>query len=368
MSTGSLQVFLSSTWANVTKAFVRNGHWPRRFVMSKKSFFGSGRARFARATASLFALVAIGALFVACGGGGGGGGGGGVTPPPPPPDPVDAVITLGATVPASGAVDVKVGDPLTVAWTVGKGTYDSASATLACDGSAVAGSLSANKSGGTFTPAADLPKGATCASQGTAKALGENGGKSATVSWNITFQTEKPVVVTLDPYDVAIGVRYGMVGVITKTAPFWKDADNQTSYQTGALPLSNCVVAEEPLANGYFLEVCWAAADSKPHIVQHNPITNVVTDFVGVAPAGYELAYSGSGTKWNFGPKWHASPWGTAPYAYTASWAGEPSGGYFWTDFADGRILRYQSATGVQSVLYTSPDGGAFAVMVRVKH
>lgn len=338
---------------------------PSSSSSSSRRILRTGMASRFRRAATLAACAAALAV-TACGGGGGGGGG--TTEPPPPPDPVDAVVTLGAITPADGAADVLVGDPLSVAWTVAKGAYDAATATLTCDAATVTGSFVPASTGGTFTPGGDLPKGASCSWQGSVTAKGENGGKSATANWNVTFQTEQPVVVNLDPYDVVIGVRYGMVGVITKTAPFWKDAENQTSYQFGAIPLSNCVVAEEPLANGYFLEACWAAADSKPHVIQHNPITNVVTDFVGTAPAGYELAYSGTGTKWNFGPKWHASPWGTAPYAYMARWAGDSSGGYFWTDFADDRILRYQSAAGVQSVLYTSSDGGSFAVMVRVKH
>lgn len=335
--------FYSSLWA---KALHKRQKWQKEIAMNVKQ----NRGRFAATLATL--VIAI--TLAACGGGGGGG------ETTVPPVAKDAVVSIDSTNPAQGATGILVATKtLTVNYTVSVGTYESSTASLTCGGTNVGGSLVL----GVFTPSANLPYG-TCSFQGTVTGKGVNGGASVTKNFNVTFATEVAPVVLRYPLR-AIAVRYGRPGIMTQSAP-WTEATNLTSYQTGAIPIFNTMVSEAPLANGYFLEVVWAASDSSPHIVQHNPITNVVTNFVGVAPAGYEVTRVGS--TWTFGPKWHASPWGKAPYSYMSAWAQDATGGYFWTDYTDGKVERYQSATGVQSVLYTSQDGGAFSVMVSISN
>ncbi len=324
MSTGSLSTFLSVTRATVAKAQAHIGHWPRRFSMSMQS----NRGRFAAA----LAVFATAIIFVACGGGGGGGG---TTPPPPPPDPVDAVITLGATTPANGAVDVKVGDPLTAEWSVDKGVYDTSSSTPTCDGSAVAGAWSASKIGGTFTPAADLPRGAACSFSGKVMAKGENGGRSATKNWNVTFQTEAPVALKYPETVYAVWT----LGRIYKVAVggIKVDVTNMSSHPNAG----NCGLGKV-LADGHKLANCVDPADGKYYPMAINPMDGTMGDFTGTVPADVNWVYLDTGG------------------AHYPTWSSEvlTSTGTYYVDGSHTSTVMFQDLKGV----VTTAVAGTFAV------
>ena len=134
------------------------------------------------------------------------------------------------------------------------------------------------------------------------------------------------------------------------------------------------MLSEAPLPDGCFLELCQTNIDNNHlFVISHNVVTNVLTDFIGTVPAGYEVVRTGP-SAWNIGPNWHAcmrncttGPWGPPPFDYMSAWAADAAdGGYFYNDSIDGKVLRRQDATGAQTVLYTSTDGGAFTVMTTI--
>jgi hypothetical protein len=161
--------------------------------------------------------------------------------------------------------------------------------------------------------------------------------------------------------DKHVAIKFGYPGLISLTGTVWSPATNNTSYQVGVLKLYNCQISEASQYNGEFLELCQAAVDGDLHIISHNVVTNTLTNYVGMVPAGYEVVKTGAGT-WSIGPKWHALNWKTAPFVYMNGWMSTADGGYIYTDFTDDRVLRYQDQNGMLSVIYTSTQG-SFSVM-----
>ena len=158
----------------------------------------------------LAVLLAASAALAACGGGGGGS----TPPPPPPPAVVPTSITVGASTPAQGAVDVAVNQVVAVAYTIaGTGAvFDSVSATLTCAGTNVA--VGTNVAGAIqFVRVADMPHNTTCTASGTVTASGQSGKASAQVDF--TFTTLAPPVLRYD--QVTVGVYGGNPAIITDT-------------------------------------------------------------------------------------------------------------------------------------------------------
>jgi hypothetical protein len=50
------------------------------------------------------------------------------------------------------------------------------------------------------------------------------------------------------------------------------------------------------------------------------------------------------------------------------AWGQDSAGGIVYTDYTDDRILRYRNPAGALSVLYTSSDGGSFAVLIGISN
>lgn len=171
----------------------------------------------------------------------------------------------------------------------------------------------------------------------------------------------QPVVTGYDK--VLVGVRFGEPGIINLSSGTpWVAATNNTSYQTGVKKIGNGYLSEAPLADCRYLELVQATSDGDLHIVQHNLKTNTLTDYTDPAPAGYEVVRTGP-SAWTIGVKWHNAAWGAHPFSYMTAWGQDADGSYAYTEASDNRILRKQTATGAQSVVYTSTDGGVFNVI-----
>ncbi|HCC06400.1 TPA: hypothetical protein DEP94_03540 [Candidatus Nomurabacteria bacterium] len=283
-------------------------------------------------------------LLTACGGGGGGS-----TPNPTPnPTPATGSVTANAcTVPdGAGACGISV------VWTSSNASLPRVTLNGVSVSSLANGSGTFSISLGTTTVA--VADGTTVlASVNTFATCGIN-----SVAVNGVCQ---PVV---NGYDkILVGIRFGRPGIIDPSgATPWVEATNNTSYKTGAIPIFNGYVSEAPLPDCSYLELVQTASDGDLHFIKHNLKTNVVTDFTGTVPAGYEVTRTGP-SSWTIGAKWHNTHWGTAPFSYMFSWGQDVNGNYAYTDFTDDRILRKQTAAGVQSVVYTSTDSGSFSVI-----
>lgn len=160
---------------------------PNRKDLVMKTF----QAYFGRLTAMSLLFTAF--LLAACGGGGSGG----TTVPPPTPTPVAGNLTIKVD-PTDGATGVARDAKIVLTYASSTGTYASSTGTLSCNGtsSTLAQATDQVAKKVTFTPAAVLPYGSTCAAQGTSTATGLDGGASTTVSWKTTFTTEQLVCKT----------------------------------------------------------------------------------------------------------------------------------------------------------------------------
>jgi hypothetical protein len=274
-----------------------------------------------------------------------------------PADTTPPVLTLATSSPASVTTTIvftsneDLSSPFSV--TVKNGTVTVAGATA----------LGASNRSLVWTPSASLAFSTSYSVSASAADLSGNVGTATGVVTTVA----DPTAPVLHYNKVIIGVRFGRPGVISATGNAWTQATNNTSYQSGVIPIYNAMVSEAPLPDGSFLELVQAASDGDLHFVSHNPVTNVLTDYTGVVPPGYEVVRTGP-SSWNIGAKWHSVPWGTAPYAYMNAWAENASGGTVYTDYTDDRILRYRDASGALSVLYTSTDGGSFSVLISISN
>ena len=88
---------------------------------------------------------------------------------------------------------------------------------------------------------------------------------------------------------------FGYPYMVTKTSV--TPAVNNTSYQSGAIKLSSCGVANNnPQSDGMLLLECTAASDMQRHAVKLDPVTGTLSDFAGTVPSGttFTLAESSS--------------------------------------------------------------------------
>jgi hypothetical protein len=262
---------------------------------------------------------------------------------------------------------------LSATFSVTSGAYQSASANVVCDGTNVVGTSSVAGGIATFTPSAVLPYSTSCFFAGIATAVGVGTGKPASVDWNIAFQTEARPVRHYDSVTVAIVSGYPTI--VTLASPPVK-AINMTSYTVGGIPIYNCLVSEVPLATGEFLELCQMTTDGGNfHVISHDVVANVITNFTGTLPVGLEFSQGQNGL-WTFGPKWHAcmladcqtGAWGTPPKSYMFAWAPAKEGGYHYADGIDFRKLMYEDAAGVDTLKWFDVNTTAIIVMVTISN
>jgi len=297
---------------------------------------------------------ALGALVAAMLGACGGGGGGSASPPLP-------TGSLFASQSACTTLEAASPCQVTLSWSSTNG----ANTTVTRSDGAVVGTA---PTGSALVDIEDGSNVFTFSFGGVDKQVTVTGSCIGGTAWDSTTRACKA---ELQHYaNVHVAVRFGRPGLITPDAPFWQEATNQTSYRSGAVPITNALMAEHPLPDGRYLELVQAASDGDFHVVSHNVITNTLTDYTGATPAGYEVTRTGP-SAWNFGAKWHAcmrycfstGDWGTPPFPDMSTWADDGAGGWFYTDVTDSRILRHRSADGAASVLYTATDGGTFTSM-----
>ena len=315
----------------------------------------------------LAVLLAASLALTACGGGGGGGS----TPPPPPPPPVvvPTSITVGASIPAQGAVDVAVNQVVSVAYTIAgtAAVFDSTSTTLTCAGTQVA--IGTNVAGAIqFVRVADMPHNTTCTASGTVTASGQSGKASAQV--NFTFTTVAPPVLRYD--QVTVGVYSGNPAIITDTVTTTGPVLARNLSLATLGPVGKCLIGEEPLADGMFPELC-AANDGKFHQMLHDVVDNTIIEYKGALPLGYEFMLMPDGL--SVGPKWHAcmrfcgtGDWRVPPKSYMAVWAAAKSGGYYFTADPDNRILQKIDSVGNITKVWQDLNGNAFVVMTTISH
>ena len=261
-------------------------------------------------------------------------------------------------------------------FTVPAGTYDSSTQTFTCNGTAVAGAAAVVGNSLELVPTNGIPLGATCSFAGTVTAKGEGTGKSATASWNITFQTAPPPVLHYDRVTIAVVSGYPTIVTLNNIPA---RAVNNTSYKANGpngLAMYNCLVSETPQADGLFLELCQMPSDNgNLHVIAHDPAANVLTNFNGALPAGMDFSRNADGS-FNVGPKWHAcmtagcqtGVWGTPPQSYMSSWAPAKEGGYHYVNNADARKLYYLDPNGISTLKWFDPNTTVILVMVTISN
>lgn len=319
---------------NFVKAFVRNVT-PRvgrkESSMNMLRLFASfGGTRSRAYGAGLVAMLA--ALFLAaCGGGGGG---------TTPPVAKDAVVSVDSTTPAQGANDVLIGTKPTVNFTVSVGTYSTSTDVLTCGGSDVPGTSVVSGGVLTFTPTNPLPYDLSCVFTGTVTATGENGGKSVTKPWNVTFTTEAAPVLHYGER-VYAGTGALPIRIIQKgdgTFDVERTA-NLTGYTEGVYPLTHCAyyIDKNFFANGRKLWNC-IDVNNVLHNLSLDPAGNALHAYNGPAPA----------RTLPVDPNWveqqEGTPLGTS--AYTA-----PSYGELFTRNTDSGVLLFEDLTGAVTTI-----------------
>lgn len=294
-------------------------------------------------TRALGALAVSATLaLVACGGGGGGG-----TPAPTPtpntcangasdyPTCTSAPTVTGvATTPATGATDVATNSNVQLVFTT-NGTLKAGTSTVdaTCNGTAVSGNIAIGGAAWTFDPILGLPEGSTC----TVKF----GGTFTNVGGLTTAMSATTVFTT---HSTATGLHYtdkviaewtnGAPYMVTKTSV--TKVTNNTSYQSGAIPLSSCGAANKSMSDGYVLNECTAAADLQRHVVKIDPTTGIATNYVGAVPSDITFTVSESNS--------------TQPVAGTTSC--HALGGWFYADpNARWRLLFQADAGGAPTVV-----------------
>lgn len=335
------------------------------------------RAPYGRAAKWALAALAIGstALIAACGGGGGG------AVQQPEPKQVSYTCPDGSvkTAPTEAEAKAACSPAKILSVTPEKDSYVAGVAftgvTFTLDGNLgnfsatltdATGAVFPTKISGTKTvivaPAAPLAEGQYVVTLSGFDTAGKS--FSATSSFHVCAALNDAGTACADVIpaysNVTIAGLFGKPGIVTLAAPFWNPAKIETSR-----PILNLLFSEAPLADCHYLLLYQAADDGELYYAKQNPVTNVVSDYAGPIPAGYEFT-GNYRSGWVYGPKWHLRTVGTPPYDYMASWAPDGLGGYVYASNADDRILSHLSATGVQSVLFGSTDKGSFTGFITI--
>jgi hypothetical protein len=307
--------------------------------------------------------LAIAVTLAACGGGSTGGS-------IQQPTAVDASISVESVLPVNSSTGVARDATLSVTYSVPTGTFTSAAATLTCDTIAVSLTVNPTATGATFshTPL----EGNSCTLKLVGNASGTNGGKSASVASEVSFTLAAPQKLVYS--NVHVAVRYGRAGIFNDAG--YVEAVNQTTYTTTNLTkIDGTYIAEEPLADGRFLELSRMTKDYKFYVVAHDPITNTIRDYNGPLPAGYEFENDTNGGLSRVGNKWHrcnrfcGNDWGTPPADYMGSWATDGANGWFYVNTKDQRELHHLHSNGSDTVAYPiQSDNGSFLVMTTISN
>jgi hypothetical protein len=133
----------------------------------------------------------------------------------------------------------------------------------------------------------------------------------------------------------------------------------------------NPLIGEAPVPadNGWYKGQC-QGTDGGRYAVKWDVVHNVIYEWTGPLPAGYELTQLDA-THWSWGPKWHecmnfcsadgSGGWGTPPESTWYSWAEAKTGGSYYSESRKERTLSRMYSDGTKSDIYSTTNGTAAA-------
>ena len=304
----------------------------------------SSPCRFATAPYALCA-IALAVVLSACGGGGGGT----TTPPATDLPTVTVTSTTAGTLRSDGSHDVTynvvvtgaIQAPTAVVSTI----CDTRTATMSAASLSLTGSTVAAR------PTLGYYPGEMCESTLQVNVVGV-GTATAASSVKASF-IYKPI------YEKeTVGISSSRLAKITESGPVMA-----TLMWVHGVAF-HCLQGEAPVAadNGWYKGLCQGTTGGELYAVKWDVAHNVIYDWTGPLPAGYELTKV-TATTFTWGPKWHhcmnfcSVPWGTPPNSTWYSWADAKDNGVYFTEAGKERTLSRRYTDGTKSAIYSTNDG-----------